>query len=62
MNSKLLKTKEVAERLDVSYRTVLKLIRLNKLKAVQVGRLLRVTEEELQKYINTEVHNYGSNS
>jgi excisionase family DNA binding protein len=42
---------EVAKQLKVSPRTVERLIARQHLPAVQVGRRLRVTEEQLQAYL-----------
>lgn len=48
---RLLTTKEVAYRLGVNPRTPAVWIRQGKLKAKKVGRVWRVSEEELQKFL-----------
>ena len=45
---------EVAEQLKVSCRTIERLVAMNQLRAIHVGRRLRVTEEALQAYISQE--------
>jgi acetyl-CoA synthetase len=49
---KMLKTREVAERLDVSHATVVRWIRSGELGGVKVGRVWRVYESELARYIS----------
>jgi len=46
---KLYKLKEVAELLHVTYNTVYNLIKTNKIKAVKIGRTLRVSQEEIDR-------------
>ena len=41
---------EVADILKVDYFTIYRLVRDNKLKTFRVGRLWRITEEELQRF------------
>ena len=53
----LLTPKEVADRLRVSEQTVLRWLRSGKLKGVKAGKLWRVEEEELEKFIKEERKN-----
>ncbi len=55
--------KEVAEFLNLSYRTILKMIKSGEIKACKIGhKVYRVSEEELKKIMNTEDVNNGNNS
>lgn len=47
-----LRVETVAERLDVSANAIYAEIRRGHLKALKIGRLLRVSEEQLEAYIN----------
>lgn len=47
----LLTLQQVADRLQVSMSTVRRLVAAGKLKAVRIGRNLRVRPEDLSKYI-----------
>jgi excisionase family DNA binding protein len=47
----LLTPKEVADRLQVSIRTVRRLITSGQLKALHIGRLLRITPAALEAYV-----------
>lgn len=44
--------KQVAEKWQVSLRSVQRLVGANKLKVVRIGRNVRVTESELERVIN----------
>lgn len=58
-------TKEVAKKLQVSYRTVLNLIDRGELKAKKVGKAWRVTENQLRDYLegdNTTEEEFGKKS
>jgi len=58
MNS-LLTVKEVAKILRINYRKVLDLIHLGELPAYRVGGSFRITEEQIQKYLDSsQVKNY----
>lgn len=46
---KLYSLKEVAEILGVTYNTVFNLIQNGQIKAVKVGRVLRISQEEVEK-------------
>jgi excisionase family DNA binding protein len=46
---KLYSLKEVAEMLGVTYNTVWNLINTDKIKAVKVGRVLRVEQSEVER-------------
>lgn len=48
---RLLRLREVADRLSISVATVRREIRSRRLKAVRIGRALRVNEAELANYI-----------
>jgi excisionase family DNA binding protein len=50
----LLTIQDVAERLQVSQRTVRRLIKIGKLKVFYVGRSVRVSEEALQSCLTGE--------
>ena len=51
---KLLTLYEVANILNVHYRTVLNWIKEDRLKANKLGRVWRVSEEELEKFIKSK--------
>jgi excisionase family DNA binding protein len=53
---------EVADILKVKYRTVLTLISTGKIQAIKIGKLYRITEESLKKYLNGEDESNGNNS
>jgi len=44
--------KEIAEMLKVAYLTVYRWIQLGKLKAVKAGKQYRISESELDKFVN----------
>ena len=46
---KLYRVKEVADMLGVTYNTVWNLIQTEKIKAVKVGRVLRIEQEEVER-------------
>jgi excisionase family DNA binding protein len=46
---KLYSLKEVAEMLGVTYNTVWNLVKTEKIKAVKVGRVLRIDQEEVER-------------
>jgi excisionase family DNA binding protein len=48
---RLLRLREVADRLSVSVPTVRREIRSRRLKAVRIGRVVRISEAELAGYI-----------
>jgi len=49
--SDLLTLNDVADRLQVSRRTVERLVAAGRIRIVRVGRLIRVTERELEAYV-----------
>lgn len=51
---KLLTQKDVAERLSISTRTVGEWLRSGKLKGMKIGKLWRVKESELQRFIDEQ--------
>lgn len=55
MTSPLLTVAEVADLFRVSSMTVYRLIRSGELPAVRVGRSYRVTQEDLQAYLQSQV-------
>ncbi len=46
--------KEICDILDVSYRTVLKYVESGRLKGVKIGRNWRISERNLQRFIDGE--------
>ena len=50
--TKLLKPKEVSSLLQLHYNRVLDLIKLGELKAVQIGKSYRISEYDLNEFIN----------
>lgn len=50
--SKLMKTSQVAEMLSVSNRTVQNWCKSGTIKAVKVGSLYRISEEDLEEFLN----------
>ncbi len=53
MKSKLLKPREVAERLSVSHATVVRWIKRGDLHGIKVGRVWRVSEDSLKEYLES---------
>jgi len=51
------KIKEVAKILDISERTVYRLMELQKLRAVKVGGQWRIPRSEIEKYTKLEAKN-----
>lgn len=51
---KILSVEDVANVLKIKYATAAKLIREGKIKAVKAGREYRITETNLQKFVNGE--------
>ena len=49
----LLTAQEVAKALKVNYRKVLDMIALGELKAYRIGRVFRVSKDELERYLRT---------
>jgi len=54
MLNRLLKPEEVAEKLGVSPQTVRKWLAKGYLKGIRVGKLWRVSEEDLKKFLYPE--------
>lgn len=54
MNDKLLTPQQVADYLQVDFRTVYSLLRSGKLKGVKIGRVWRISESELQRLLKSE--------
>ena len=50
---KILTPNEIADLLNINYRKVLELILLGDLNAFKVGRQYRVTESDLESFINS---------
>lgn len=48
----MLTIKETAARLNVSVRTVNNLLADRKLGCVRIGRLVRISEEQIQQFVN----------
>lgn len=55
MVDKLYTTEQVAKLLQIHPLTVLKYIKAGRLKAVKLGRVYRVTETALQKFLEDEM-------
>ncbi len=53
-NIKSYTVKEICDILDISYRTVLKYVESGRLKGVKIGRNWRISERNLQKFIDGE--------
>ena len=51
MEQSLITTREIASRLKLNVEVVRRKLRNGDIKATKVGRLWRVSDEELQKYI-----------
>jgi len=51
MESKLLTVQQVAEYLNVTWDTVYREVHRGRLKSVRVGRAIRITSEELERYV-----------
>ena len=49
---------DIAKRLRIGYRNVLELIGSKRIRAIKIGNLYRVTEYEVQKFINQHIINY----
>ena len=49
--NKIYTTKEAADRLKISYRKILDLLKDGELKGKKVGNKWRVTEEQIQEYL-----------
>jgi excisionase family DNA binding protein len=50
---KFLSINEVAERLSVNHKLIYKLVNAGKLKAIKVGRILRIPEPAIEAYIES---------
>lgn len=50
--TKVYKVKEVAEILRVHWQTILEYIRNGKLKAIKIGKGYRITQEDLDEFLN----------
>lgn len=51
---KLMTIKEVAEHLNVTYQAVLKWINEGRLEANKIGRVWRISQEQLDEFINSK--------
>lgn len=54
MVSTLLTPEEVAEILRLHHLTILKFIKNEKLKAIKLGRVYRIREEDLENFLNQQ--------
>jgi excisionase family DNA binding protein len=52
-HSQLLNVPAVARRLDVSQKTIRRLVARGELRAHRIGRLLRISEEELDRFLES---------
>ena len=59
---RLLTIEQVAERLAVARRTVFRLIEKGDIRAVKIGRLTRIRESDLERYIAQLGEGNGSGS
>jgi excisionase family DNA binding protein len=57
IEKKMYKVDEVAKMLDVNFRTVYRLMKAGKIRAVKVGGQWRIPKSEIEKYIQVEVKN-----
>jgi excisionase family DNA binding protein len=53
---RFMKVKDIAERLNVTGKTVYREIAHGKLQAVKIGRVTRIDEEALFEYLNRSKH------
>lgn len=56
MIKRLLTPEEVAEALQLHHLTVLKFIRAKKLKSVKFGRVYRISEDDLNEFLQKQSH------
>lgn len=54
-HDRLLTVREVADAMRVSHMTVYRLIRSGQLRAVRVGRVFRIRESEIDRYLSARV-------
>ncbi len=52
MGNRLMTAEQVAKELQVHHLTVLKLIKQKKLKAIRIGRVYRIRENDLDAFLN----------
>ncbi len=52
MENKLLTPQQVADYMQVDFRTVYNLLRRGKLKGIKVGRVWRIAPEDLEHFLN----------
>lgn len=50
---------QVAKRLQITERTVYKYLSNGEMEAVKIGRVWRITEEQLQKFVQKNTRNKG---
>lgn len=62
MNDKLFTPQQVADYLQVDFRTVYGLLRSGKLKGVKVGRVWRVRPEDVESYLRQNIKQDGKQS
>ena len=55
MNNKLLTPKDISKILNIGYRNVLDMIQKGQIQAIKIGNLYRVSEINLQKFINDNI-------
>lgn len=56
MNDRLLRVSAAADRFNITVPTAYKWIRSGRLRAVRFGRNLRITEKEIQDFLQRESH------
>lgn len=54
MTQRLLTPEQVAKSLQVHHLTVLKFIKTKKLKSIKLGRIYRIREEDLEKFLQSQ--------
>jgi excisionase family DNA binding protein len=55
---KLFSKKEISEKLNISVRTVDRLLKRRELEALRIGRLIRVTQDQLDQFLEKSALNH----
>ena len=55
---KLFSKKEISEKLNISVRTVDRLLKRGELEALRIGRLIRVTQDQLDQFLEKSALNH----
>ena len=56
---KLFSKKEISKKLNISVRTVDRLLKRRELEALRIGRLIRVTQDQLDQFLEKSALNQG---